>query len=520
MRISVSMILDRLPYSTKYVPSADAGVDAIVGVRLLDKTAQHVKSDILYITEYSYLKDVPKGMIPLNLFVINDVNEKYNDKKTVNNNVVLLNSDVSHSILLEMIQDIIVFFNNIPAKMIEILSDNRGLQYLIDNIYKIIGNPISISNLNFKILAYTQFKETKSSVWEKHYKSTTINGYISNEHNKFKHIKTMVDRMRKTDKPVFFNVEDENAKPFICINMKQKNQSIGFFTVFETEKPFTKGTFDLIEYFSKILSIELQKNEVTSASEEVKYGYLIEDLLNGKQMPDEEIKKILKYFSFTVSNLYFVMVLKTAEDEIDKSELSYLRIKLMDIIKCNTCIIYKNSIIAIGVAPIQKQLNENNIPEFKEYLINAKLFAGISSEFTELSMVKKAYDEAVNAVDLGVKLEQDSLYFHYLDVQFYHLLDLCSKQTDVENLCHPALRKLIEYDKNKKTDMINTLYCYIRNSKSKAHTAAELHLQRSSLHYRINKIEDIMGMDLNDYNTYFHIELSLEILKYLKKIKL
>ncbi len=73
------------------------------------------------------------------------------------------------------------------------------------------------------------------------------------------------------------------------------------------------------------------------------------------------------------------------------------------------------------------------------------------------------------------------------------------------NYISPVIEKLREYDKKHSTDFLDTLKVYIRNLCSTSDSAAQLHIHRNSFLYRINKIEEITGVDLREYHTFIHL---------------
>jgi DNA-binding PucR family transcriptional regulator len=56
------------------------------------------------------------------------------------------------------------------------------------------------------------------------------------------------------------------------------------------------------------------------------------------------------------------------------------------------------------------------------------------------------------------------------------------------------------------------------NRGNRAESANTLHIHRATMIYRIEKIETIMGVDLNDTYTMHHSYLSFMILKLINKL--
>jgi len=86
----------------------------------------------------------------------------------------------------------------------------------------------------------------------------------------------------------------------------------------------------------------------------------------------------------------------------------------------------------------------------------------------------------------------------------------------LHHYCHPALQILREYDQTNKTELYLTLRTYLEYNKNLRATAEALFLHRNSLTYRINRINELTGLDFNNIHIMhslidsFRIEAFLE----------
>lgn len=75
-----------------------------------------------------------------------------------------------------------------------------------------------------------------------------------------------------------------------------------------------------------------------------------------------------------------------------------------------------------------------------------------------------------------------------------------------ENIKHPVMRnyynevihKLVEYDENVENYMVDTVVAYFENMYNISKTAEALYIHRNSLMYRLNKIEELTGIDMKN----------------------
>lgn len=87
----------------------------------------------------------------------------------------------------------------------------------------------------------------------------------------------------------------------------------------------------------------------------------------------------------------------------------------------------------------------------------------------------------------------------------YKFLFNSGNQTEIMNYCEEKLRRLEEYDHANGTCLQDTLVAYYMNGFNSSRTAEALFLHRNSLQYRLTKIEDLLGMELDDYVEYLDL---------------
>ncbi len=83
-----------------------------------------------------------------------------------------------------------------------------------------------------------------------------------------------------------------------------------------------------------------------------------------------------------------------------------------------------------------------------------------------------------------------------------------SNPTDLAELMHPGIVGMVESGRD---DLIHTLDAYLTHGCDARKTAEALHLHRSTLYYRLEKITEAVGGDLRDGEARFELMLSIRI---------
>ncbi|GFP28000.1 PucR family transcriptional regulator, purine catabolism regulatory protein [Candidatus Hakubella thermalkaliphila] len=74
-----------------------------------------------------------------------------------------------------------------------------------------------------------------------------------------------------------------------------------------------------------------------------------------------------------------------------------------------------------------------------------------------------------------------------------------------------TVAKLVEYDLRHRTSLAHTLEVFLGSYGNKKEAAAKLFVHRNTLSRQIKKIEELLGVDLNDKEVRFRLQLGLKV---------
>lgn len=520
MKIKIPMILDQLNDDNfEYVEGAAGDQLGFSSVRLLKSSEQGYKKEVLYLGSAAVMQQIDSRHLPSQLICLADSSLQFENNKVHNIDLALIHSDCDIEVLLEKIADIISEYHQIYTEMIRRITDNRGLAEIINAMTPILGNPLYVADADFKVLVRTDCVLEQPDQWRHIVENGIEDGYISSSVNDFYYMKDLVQKTEHQHEPVFFSGNELYPHSFCTMNLTSRNKKMGLVTVFETERPFSIGTKATIEFFSEILIMEIQKNQTLISNEGVKLGYLFAEILSGNRHSENELRKVVNYVDIDFPENFFILVLKSRHDNRNRYELTFLRKKIISLVKNTICIIHQNNIVMLANES-SSQFSGQGLSEIEKWLQDTQLVLGISDDGSDIKQIRKSYQEALTAIELGLKSEREDVIFLYDRYRFVHLMDVLANLENSEALGHPALARLQRYDQKKGANLLETLYCYMKNGRSQAQTAKELHLHRSSLQYRLTKMEEVMGVKLNHYQTFLHLQLTYEMMKQLSVAKI
>lgn len=148
--------------------------------------------------------------------------------------------------------------------------------------------------------------------------------------------------------------------------------------------------------------------------------------------------------------------------------------------------------------------------------INKEMKAGISIGLGNykncITNLYKSYEEAKQSIEIGKIMSEDEHIFSYDQLGVYVLLKDISNNEAGKEFYQNYLFKLIQYDRENNTELLETLKNLADNSWNMKVSAEDLYIHYNTMKYRIRKICDILNLNLKDSKHKFNIMISLKLI--------
>ena len=131
-------------------------------------------------------------------------------------------------------------------------------------------------------------------------------------------------------------------------------------------------------------------------------------------------------------------------------------------------------------------------------------------EFTDLKRFPDYCRQAKGALKVCKEADKAKVLL-FSDNVLEYIISHFKEEYDADMVCSKAVRRLKAFDSENNTNYLETLRRYLENGMQQTLTANELFIHRSTLIYRIKKIEELTGVDLNDPDTRLYIQISIRL---------
>ena len=191
-------------------------------------------------------------------------------------------------------------------------------------------------------------------------------------------------------------------------------------------------------------------------------------------------------------------------------ELNYVRSNFFAFSVGNHIIIVFNNIVYEDTEELMKKLYIKLMKEF----IELEFYLGMDKKDCTLETFHNGYEASKKILQINKILRNEKSNIRFSDIDVYRLfLDMDSKE-NLKKFYENNLGVLEAYDNMNNTDYLKVITSYYENNCKMNETASALFIHRNTLNYKVNKIEEILDINLDDISDKSKIYLCT-IIKYL-----
>ena len=206
--------------------------------------------------------------------------------------------------------------------------------------------------------------------------------------------------------------------------------------------------------------------------------------------------------AFDVDGKFQVTAITTPDldsmDTRERNRISYrLQIYLEDI-SHNAHFIYYNGCFLLILNAVDEKSKRMIVDGFltraKRRMAEQKIYVGEGTPVTDISRLYLSYRRAAYAARFAMEHGIPDQSFD--DLGLYRILYAVSDELLLKELREDARAPLRGYDEKHEADLIPTLRAYLKNNGSIQKTSEEMYIHKNTILYRMNKIRELLGSDL------------------------
>ena len=257
----------------------------------------------------------------------------------------------------------------------------------------------------------------------------------------------------------------------------------------------------LIELYLKTKNLENSREE------------FLRDIIQGQTI-DLDFQAAMKKYNIHCESPRCVLVIRT--EAMDAIETRKIMANIFPDSMEDFFVLIDSKTIAL-VKTIQEEMEEEELIQLGEAIEDTllsespvKAHIGIGSVKDNIYEIADSYTEALQAIDIGLVYDPEEKVYLFNSLLLERFLSEIPLNISGK-YCRLIFKE--EYNKILTPEMIATIENFFKNNLNLSETSRQLYIHRNTLVYRLDKIQNSLGLDLRD----FHHAVSFKIMMMLKR---
>ncbi len=311
-----------------------------------------------------------------------------------------------------------------------------------------------------------------------------------------------------------------------------KNSVFGHIFAWGLSTPL--GGFDLsvLEATATTMSLDmLRKLSIKEVENRYKTEFF-EELVSPESSRREKALEKAQMFSLDPSAEYLSVMINfdTSEDqsyeyvEDDLARILNLSERLLEEYRIRGVVISKTDSIILMLSFDKKGMSERKIEGIKTHLekainlqsISVRIYVGLGRTYSGMENFHKSFKDCLKAMRIS-KLNRQMNIVSFDSLGVFKILSQDHLDEELERFYNETLKPLVDYDEKKSTELVKTLEAYFKFNGNFKKISNELFAHYNTVLYRMQRIREVTGMELEDFDDRLNLEIAVKIKNLLGK---
>ncbi len=423
--------------------------------------------------------------------------------------LLVVEEDVSIPELFNLAQDTFELYTRWNMELYAAMKSVHPLDAMLEASLKVFQNPIFIHDTNFYILSCPH-RAPNMLVWDKDARTGWNIVPLSLIHD-FKVDPEYLSTLTTTEACVYS--AEQRGYPILYMNLWNNGRYEGRICVDELETPILTGQRLLITHLAKLILQAIQNNSLFHLNMGNDIEQFFREYLDGDIQDQSIVMKMLQFLDWKQDDHYLCLRLETGRQNIrmlsSAATLGHIETQIPE----GHAFMHNNGITVLVNLTYSHTRISDVLSSLAILLREGLLKMGASSEIYDFMQLSQGYYQARTALELGKKSGSMNWCCRFDDYLLEYLLSQGGEHLSPELLCSNKLLILKQYDEKNKTELYRTLKVYLELERNVLQTAKTLFIHRSTLFYRLERIQKLADVDYEDARERLVLQLSFQILE-------
>lgn len=387
----------------------------------------------------------------------------------------------------------------------------RGLQYLVDEFYRLTGYPVIVIDTSYRILAMQGYDVPEDELELKEQKEY---GYLTEKNLKRMKRDKIYEQLRQAPGKIRYGTAPDSRYGFLDVLIYVHGIEMAEIGVMEYGKKFGRYDFELMNFLKQLISWELSKENFIISNRGLMHSIFLAELLEQRFTNLEAIERRRKMLNWKICRYLRIFTVFSSDQKIFRQKAEFLSIHLKNLLPDCRWVINDNNLVFL----ITKDQNtmEEFLPDnaLSQILIRNNMYGVLSNSFSHLTDVKKCYAQTLAVQEFAERDREKLPIICYENYSILHIAKILAETNDLTDFYHPAILAIRDYDEKNHTYYLETLWEYLIHVDNPTESSRNLCIHKNTFFYRINKLKELFQLNLNNGIERMRLLLTMEFMKY------
>lgn len=405
-------------------------------------------------------------------------------------------------------------------------SQIEGLDFteLADIISERVHNPITIEDFNHRLIAYSTHghwtdQARMETIMGRRVPETVLNRLWQDG---------VIQQLMGCDDPIRIQAKNEvGLGDRVAISVRKGQSVLGYIWVQEVNQPLTENEMQLLRLAAKGMIPKLHQRQTKRRIQQEKSKEFFWEMLLGQVSSHQEIQTKAEDIGMKLPRPFSIFLFETLLPDYEsvQKEFIYLLHNLKDsfpLTQFPLVVTDQRRLIVLGgggdarldfhdraqrfvldiVQRIQDRFGERSVDGM------------YGMPYSTFSNAMQSYHQALAVLRAKNNLPQETKGISgYVDLGIYRLLPSFVEKNEAESYVNYRLEKLKRYDSDNQSHLLQTLEVYL-DCAGRVNAASQyLHIHPNTLAYRLKRISEVSGLNLDDPNQWISMFIDLKLMK-------
>lgn len=410
----------------------------------------------------------------------------------------------------------------IHRELTQLVLEGRGMAAITLTLAHLVQNPVLVQDQFLRVVACDDLGAESDPAWQRLQAASDGAPTADSASAPDPALAAILQAVQHKPEPV--QLPPDAAAGRSCSRLMApivvEREVLGYITVLASCRPFQVADSVAVEQAAMVYALEMLKQKTALEVEYRLKGDLLFDLCRGRFASEQEFLGRAAVFGYDLTQPRRVLVLEF--DPGDTLGPSRRLPRLLDVARthlgqrCPGSLLAAQGEVVLVLAPVSEEAARALAAELQAraaVVCEGSLSVGIGAMCRRLDDYPLSYREARQVLVALRRQGRRGAVAAFADLGVFRLLSQVRGQRDLKDFVQRVLGPLLDYDAENGTALIETLDQFLKHMGNRRAACRAMFVHVNTLNYRLQRIAEIAGIDLDNHTDRLNLDLALRALE-------